>query len=230
MHSVSLLVLLMLDAYQRLRKVVSRAFLRSVVVLLSLGLLAMVITSLFALRQVTRSVESLVGDAMVGLESSVAMRAAVRETQLDLLRLQLTSERRLTGPGMAEFQANMTKLLQDYRAGIFEGEDAANARRIESNLGNYLAALEPVIDNPRPEPDAIRFADAAARELVDAVETAYQFNRLRVRLSADQAGSSAKHALNISKRLWWSFGIFTIFVALSYLAYRWLALPEENES
>lgn len=228
-HAGSLLLLLALDVHQRARRVISRTFLRAAAGLLSVGLLVMTFTSLYALRQVTRSVQSIIGDSMVGMEASVAMRAIVRETQLDLLRLRIASDRRLPVSKVAAFEGRIYTQLRSYRRGVFDVEDEKNARRIEEHLGLYLATLQPIIDDPQPDVVAFTGADEAARELVDAVETAYQFNRHRINVSAAEASDAARRALAISNRLWWSFAGFATIIVLIYLAYRWLALPEGND-
>jgi len=229
-HLVALLVLLSLDTYKRLRRIISKTFLRMIVGALGSGLLVMVLSSLLALRQITHSVESLVGDSLVGMESSVAMRSAVRETQLDLLRLQLNPDRRLRKAEVDDFNRRLRHLLARYRTGIFETEDEANAQRIERRLAGYLDSLQPIIDAKHPESVAVKVADNAARELVEAVEQAYLYNRQRIHLSADEAGSAARRALQISNRLWWSFALFVFFMLLIYLASRWLALPESQDA
>jgi hypothetical protein len=227
-HLLSMLVLSMLDAHRKIRRMISRTLLRAVLGALALGLLAMVFSSLFALRQVTRSVKSLVGDSMIGVESAVSMRSAVRETQLQLLRMQTRPDRRLPASEVDAFRKKMTELLASYRAGIYEAEDEANVRRIEQRLFDYLRTLQPIVAQPQPQASESEVADQAARELVDAVETAYQFNRIRIHASADEAGNAAERALAVSNRLWWSFGLFALLTLVIYFSYRWLALPEEG--
>lgn len=229
-HGAALLVLWLLDLHGRLRRLVSQTFWRTTVVLFALLFLAMVASSLLALWQITRSVQSLIGDAMVGLESSVAMRSAVRETQLDLLRLKLESERRLSSGEVEALRLDLARLLQTYRTEVFEPEDEANAQFIERKLEGYLATLRPLVDNPRPETETIKVADTAARELVEAVERAYQFNRARIHQSAEEARTSAERAIHVSKLLWLSLALFVSAVALVYLVYRWLTLPEEGNA
>jgi hypothetical protein len=226
-HCLSLLVLLAVDMHRRSRRLVTLSALRVLAGLLGLLLFTMVISSLYALRQVTRSVESLIGDSMVGLESSVAMRAAVRETQLDLLRLQLMRDRRLQAAEVDALKVKVRGLLRDYRSGVFEPEDEINAERIEARLDNYLQALQSFVDVHQPLSENIAVADEAARRLVEAVETAYQFNRRRIHASADEAASVAQQALGVSNRLGWSLAAFIAFGIIAYGAFRWLAPPTD---
>jgi hypothetical protein len=223
-------MLTLLDLHQRLRNRISRNFLRGTVGVLSSLLVVITFSSLLALIQITHSVQSLIGDSMVGLETSVAMRAAVRETQLDLLRLRLSSVRKLPSAEIEAFHKKMDGFLVSYRTGVFEEADEMNAKAIENGLQDYLTTLVPLSDNPKPDIDFILAADQSAKDLVDVVEHAYQFNRARIHASADEAGGSAKQALRIANRLGWSFGIFIVAIVLVYLAYRWLALPEENDA
>jgi hypothetical protein len=226
----ALSVLLLLDGHRKMRRLFSRAFLLAVVSILTGGLLVMVVSSLLALRQVTRSVESLIGGSMARLEMSVSMRSSVRETQLDLLRLRVGQGQRLDTTEARRFEKTITDLLHSYRAGIREEADNANADRIASRLGIYMAALQPIAAASTPATEAIRGADDAARELVEAVEAAYQFNREKVHQRAAEAGDAARLALQISNRLWWSFGVFALLIAIIYATYRWLALPEEQDA
>jgi len=229
-HTASVLLMLALDIHQRLRQLVSRTFLSVALAVISVSLLAMVVSGLLALRQVTHSVESLIDDAMVGLEASVAMRATVREVQLDLFRVQLRQDQQLSDSKWATFENRMQNLLEYYRTGSFDPEDEANAQRIEQRLVIFRQDLHPAIDRLNPSVELVRAADKSARELVDAVEMAYQFNRQRVHVSAEQASAAARRTLTIYYRLWWSFGIFTVLIAIIYFAYRWLAFPDDARS
>lgn len=220
----------MIDLHQKLRNRVSRELLRVAVVIMSAILVAMVFSSVVALIRITRSVQSMIGDSMVGLEASVGMRATVRETQLDLLRLRLNPGRVLTSQEIEAFRGKMTSLVRNYRSGVFEDADEGNSRAIEAGLKLYLGALAPLRDNPQPPLEAILAADQEAKNLVDVVERAYQFNRERIHSSADEAGGAARQALRSANLLGWSFGLFIVCLALIYFAYRWLALPEENDA
>ena len=77
-HLIAFAALVGLEGFLRIRRHMNRAFLRPALAILSLGLLVMVLSSLFALGRITRSVESLVGDSLLGAETAVAMRATVR--------------------------------------------------------------------------------------------------------------------------------------------------------
>lgn len=229
-HQGALVILVLLDGHRKLRRLFNRTFLLVVASILTAGLLVMVISSLLALRQVTRSVESLIGGSMARLEAAVAMRALVRETQLDLLRLRVGQGEKLDEAEAARFEAAVREILGSYRTDIRDEEEVANANRIAQRLGVYMAALTPLVTAGKPAADAIGGADDAARELVEAVESAYQFNREKVRQRAGEAKAAAHLALKISNRLWWSFGVFSLLIALTYAAYRWLALPEEQDA
>jgi hypothetical protein len=228
-HLAATSMLALIDLHQGLRRRVSRNFLRVGVGILSSILLAIVFSSLLALIQITRSVQSLIGDSMVGLEAAVDMRAAVRETQLELLRLRMASDRKLEPAEIEAFRGNMGTLLASYHNGVLEEADQANARAIETALALYFSALGPLVGVSQPDTAHIQNADEAARRLISAVETAYQFNRARIHDSADEVGNSARQALRIANRLGWSFGIFIAGVLLIYFAYRALALPEESD-
>lgn len=229
-HLIALVVLAILDVHQRLRRRIGRNFLRVALGLLSVTLTVIVFSSLLALIQITRSVQSLIGDSMVGLEASVDMRAAVRETQTDLLRLRVDPERKLSADEIDAFRKRMDQLMTNYRTGAFEEADRRNARAIESAMDVYVAALLKLSDSPAVDTQAIQAADDLARQLLADVMTAYQFNRTRVHASADEASNAAGQALRIAKRLGWSFAIFFLGVLLTYFAYRWLALPEEMDA
>lgn len=229
-HLWALVILSALDLHHILRRAVSRAFLRIAVIALSLSLLVMVLSGVIALRKVTHSVQSLIADSMVGLESSISMRAVVREAQLDLLRVQMTSDRNLPLAGVEAFQRKMALLLQEYRKGAFEAEDEDYARLVEQRLEDYVEALQTLIRTRRLDTEMIRHADRMARQLIDAVEQAYQFNRMKLRASAQEADDAARVALKISNRMWWSLAAFAAGILLIYLAYRWLALPEDSDA
>lgn len=223
-----MLALLMLDVHRSMRRMISRSFLRLLLGVLSLGLLAMVISSFYALQQVSRSMESLVGDSMIGVEAAVSMRAAVRETQIELLRIQITRGGHLPAADIAVLGNKMSELLRNYRVGVFVPEDEANAVRIEQRLALYIKSLQPISQEAQPVAADARAADQAAKELVDAIESAYQFNRIRIHTSADEVSNAVERALTISNRLLWSFALFAVLALLIYLAYRWAALPEEG--
>ncbi len=229
-HLAALAVLLLLDGHRKMRRIFSRTFLLAVVSILTGGLLVMVISSLLALRQVTRSVESLIGGSMARLELAVAMRAMVRETQLDLLRLRVGHGEKLDATEAARFESAMLDMIENYRTGIRDSVDSANADKISRSLRAYMAALTPLAQAGRPAAEAISGADDSARELVETVESAYQSNREKVRQRAGEAREAARLALRISNRLWWSFGVFALLIAVIYAAYRWLALPEEQDA
>lgn len=228
-HIAAILILLGLDIHQKLRRTGSRTFLRATTGALSLSLLLMVIIGLVALRQVSRSVESLVEDSMIGVESSIAMRAVVRKTQVGLLRMQSEKDRRLTLEEMHALKTSMAELLRDYRKGVYSETDELNALKIEAKLSDYMQALQPIIENPNPEYTDMLSSEQAVRSLFDAIETAYQFNRQRIHSSAADARNSAKQALRIAYFLTWGFIAFIGTIILVYFAYRWLALPEELE-
>jgi hypothetical protein len=220
------MLMLALDAHQALRRLLSRTMLRVTAIMLAVGLLLMVFSSLFALRQITHSVESLMVDSMVGLESAVAMRSAVRESQLQVLRGQANNNHRLLKAEVETFAQEFEELLGEYRAGLFDGQDERNVSIIERKFTDYQQALLPLVDIASPSSEAFGEADQAARSLIDAVEQAYQFNRAKVRTLAQDASDTAGRALQTSNRLWGSLGAFAMCFLLIYLAYRWLALPE----
>ncbi len=222
----ALAVLVTLDAHQKVRRASSRTFLRVMTGVLAVGLVSIILSSLFALRQIATSVDSLIGDSMTGLESSVTMRSAVRETQLDLLRLRFASGKGLSSTEVKEFEKKITTLLRDYQENIYDSRDQINVRRIERRLTEYTAALAHVTEQTGGDAMAIKAADEAARSLIEAVELAYQFNLERVHQSANDARIAARQALHIFNRLLWSFVLFTVFVLLIYVAYRLLALPD----
>ena len=229
-HCAASGVLTVLVLHQRLRTRVSRNYLRVVMFILSALLLATVFSSVVALFRITQSVQSLIHDSMVGLEASVGMRASVRETQLDLLRLRLNPDRVLTSVEIEEFRGKMESLMRNYRSGVLEGADEGNSRAIENGLELYIGALASLRDTPQPPLEVILAADLEAKNLVDVVERAYQFNRERIHSSADEVGGAARQALRSANLLGWSCGLIIACLTLVYFVYRWLALPEESDA
>jgi hypothetical protein len=223
-------VLAVLDLHQRLRSRVSRNFLRVAMFGLSGILIATVFSSVIALVRITQSVQSLIGDSMVGLESAVGMRATVRESQLELLRLRLNPDRKLTSQEIDTFQDKMRALIGKYPRGIIEGMELSYSSAIENGLERYLAALDSLRNNSQPSLEAVLAADQEAKNLVDVVERAYQFNRERIHARADEAGGAARQALSNANLLGWGCALIIVCLALVYFVYRWLALPEESDA
>lgn len=228
-HVVAMILLVALDFNQRLRRRLNRAFLRVTMVLLCVMLAAIALSSLTALLRIIDSVKSLVGDAMVGVEASVSMRSAMRETRLDLLHLRLENNLRISAKEVETLQQTSSQLLAEYRTGALEDEDRQNASMIEETFKTYLATLRPLIDEPQPSTEAIERADAAGSRVLDMVERAYEYNRDRLHENAEEATVSAKNALRLSNILWWSFAALMVAILLLYFAYRWLAPPEESD-
>jgi hypothetical protein len=229
-HLVVVGVLGLLDLHKALRRQLSRDFLRVVGLVLATILAIVVLFSLGALVQITRSIQSLITDSMVGLEASVDMRATVRSSQIDLLSIPTTTGKKMSADDVKGFLNNMNRLMVDYRTGIFDEVDRANADAIQGALDLYMLSLVPLLDKVNPGVAEIRSADQAARNLIEAVEDAYQFNRDRVHASADEAGGAARKALLIANRLGWSFGVFLVGIGCLYFAYRWLAMPEDKNA
>lgn len=227
-HFTSTVLLLTLDFNRWFRRRLDRAFLRTLTVLLGLLLAAIVLLSLTALMRITGSVNSLIVDTMVGVESSVSMRSAMRETRLDVLHLRLESNLRISEKEVTTLQRTFGDLLQKYRAGAFEPEDRRTAEAIEREVNAYVAALQPLVENAHPADAQIEAADMEGDKVLDLVEVAYEYNRARLHVSANEANTAARQALLLSKRLWWGFAVITGTMVLIYFAYRWLALPEED--
>lgn len=218
-----------LDLSQGIKRRLNRAFLQVTMALLSVVLVAMVLSSLSALLQITKNVQSLIGDAMVGVETAMSMRSAIRETRLDLLHLRLENGLRISAREVQILRQNFTRLLADYREGALEDQDKANALQIAVSLDFYATALEPLVDNSQPETKAIEAADEAADVLVDKIERAYEYNRSGLHENARAANVAAKKALQVSIWLCSAFAVIMTAMALIFLIYRWLEPPEERE-
>lgn len=227
-HLGSIALLVSLDINHRLRRRLNRGFLRVTIGLLGILLAAIALSSLTALLDITNNVRALIGDALVGVEASVSMRSAMRETRLDLLHLRLDSNLQISAAEVDRLQVNFTDLLSKYRTGAFEQEDMQTAAAIEQALGAYLVRLRPLVDNPQPSIREIETADTAGAQVLELVERAYEYNRARLHDSAQAASVSAQNALRLSTRLWWGFAVVMSSILLLYLAYRWLALPDEE--
>jgi hypothetical protein len=227
-HLGSIALLVSLDINHRLRQRLNRGFLRVTIGLLGILLAAIALSSLTALLNITNSVRALIGDALVGVEASVSMRSAMRETRLDLLHLRLDSNLQISAAEVDRLQVNFTDLLSKYRTGAFEKEDMQTAAAIEQALRAYLTRLRPLVANLQPSIREIETADTAGAQVLELVEQAYEYNRARLHDSAQAASISAQNALSLSTRLWWGFAVVMSSILLLYLAYRWLALPDQE--
>ena len=228
-HVLAMILLTGLNFNRKLRSRLKRAFLRVSMGMLGVVLAIIVLSSLTALLRITSSVKSLISDALVGVEATVSMRSAMRETRIDLLHLRLDSDLRISAHEVTELQQAFSRLLKKYRSGAFENEDLQNADAIEAALRTYIDTLQPLIGNSQPTTIGIETADAAGGRILDLIEQAYEYNRTRLHKSAQEATVAAENALQLSKRLWWGFVVVMVTVLLFYSAYRWLTLPDEND-
>ncbi len=222
---LSMLLLATIDLHRWLRRAISRAFLRVVLVVLVAGMVLMVFSSMLALRSVTLSVRNLIDDSLVGLESAVALRSAVRESHLEVLRLNPEGEQGLSENALQVLETNASEQLSRFLEAASEQQDKVSADLIQDRLAAYLAVFRELVGRA-PNRQIISKADVAAKNLTAAIDEVYQSNRSRVRNSVQEAGGAARAALNISTRLWWSFAIAALCCVVIALAYRWLALPE----
>ncbi len=227
-HLIALGILSAIDAHKLARRLFRHTLLKAIALIAALMLVAIMISSLISVWQVARGVQSMTENALVGLESSVAMRAMARESQLEMLRVNPGLSSRFSRADIERFSRELRALLGTYRQSSQEAE--VRARLIEERLAIYVASTEAITASARPDTDAIQAADSAARDLVNAVEEAYQSNRVKLRLIAEEARQSTARALGLAKILWVCLAVIVAGVLLVYAAYQWLALPEEGET
>ncbi len=227
-HIVALILLSGLDAQQDVRTVLKRTFPRFAFGLLTSVLLVMVAFSLWSLSQVTHSVRSMLSDAMVGVEATVGLRAAVREVQISLIQGRLEQDHMVTSEEVAQLRRKFDPLMKKYRSGVFEAEDEANAETIEACAKIYLEKLTPILDKKNPDVELVKQVQKAAIELVNAIDSAHEFNQTRMKENAEEARASAQDAIRISSLLWAGFGAFVVILMGFFFGTRWLALPKET--
>jgi hypothetical protein len=197
------------------------------IVTLVLAMLVVAAGSLNALMSITGAVESLLGDAMAGIESTVSMRVAIRETRVDLLQVGQGADHFITAEEVAKLRKTLPELVRRYRDAAFTAEDVQNARAIGEAGRIYCERLDQLVNVRDPDGIATAAADTAVRLLIDQIETGYEYNRERLHEKAAGVREAAHSAIRLSQWLWWIFATVIGFLFAIYCVNRWLVLPDE---
>lgn len=229
-HVCSWLFLAFWDLQVGARRRLSRSLVRILAGFLAFMLAALLLTSIYGLSKIGAKMQSLQVDSLVGLEVAVETRAAVREFQLSLLRQAPAGHDAVKYVDIQDFKVKIGRLLDDYRAGIFDEGDFEHANAMEDALKDLLDAVGRIVTAADASPELFDEADVAAQKLIVAIGQGYEFNRERLRAAADEASEAAHHALRVTKILWAGGAVFLAALGGLFAIDRWLTKVESDGS
>jgi len=196
--------------------------------ILLIGALAIVMSAaLISLRNISTTIKFLEVDALVGVDSSSTMKTIVRDSRLQALRYELSRHDPITEGEVDKWADGFHAQLEIYRSGVFVKEDAENADRVSVSSTRYIELLRAMAKATSPDRQRFEEIDRSADQVAADLNGAYEFNRRRTKLKADEALDAASDALRTSDRLWVAVGVLFLLSIGVVFVYRSLNLTDQ---
>lgn len=198
-----------------------KKILRITSILSGTALLVAVCSCLLALWQLSSAVQLIRGDALVGVESAVAMRNALREVHGNLARKTPAKLTSIPDQDLRQLKITFRALLEDYREGALTAEDKETASQIAAAFNAYTDALI-------KQESALCIIKQKGLEI--AIGRGYKYNLARLHDNIDNAGCVANRALWIVRLLGLSLAGLLGVLGTMYAFEYWTSTSREKRN